>query len=772
MRSMFLKRVDIKGFKSFANDTVFDFARAGTTGMTAIVGPNGSGKSNVSDAVRWVMGEQSMKALRGKKSEDVLFVGSRDKSRASMARVSLVFDNTDKKIPLEFDEVVITRTLYRTGESEYMINDAQVRLLDVTDLLAQMGIGRESYSVVGQGMTDAMLAASPQERREMIEDAAGVKHFQIRKVRALKKLERTKNNLTQVEALIAEVTPHVRSLKRQAAKARRSKDVHEQYVAAQRAYFAHAWHALAADRAALDARRESIGMAFQQAQRDVDRLNDALATEAKKVDNADNIGECEKRKRAAYAALQEWDRKIAVVAARADIQRERKAHEKKIEHIPVDLAYVQKELDAIRARQAELIARLDGVDDIADVRAIAAQLREVHARVDALYAAAGKKHVDVAKDDYEQRLAAHDAAIARLEQERAALTRNADAARENIAALDDEIARIVAADKEARLRFFALDKEVRVKQSALDGVREQLNAVKVELARVDVREQDLREEVRVQLGVEAESLAPPQERATQEHIARLEREMHTLRAAYESVGGIDPLVIDEYEEMQARFDVLETEMRDLRAAGEQLKEVVKEMDAHITTAFATAYKDINAEFTKYFRILFNGGTAKLRKTVIASDPAPATHDDAAADDAADTAQSATPRAEVGIEIVASPPGKKIARLSLLSGGERSLTSVALLLAIISYNPPPFTVLDEVEAALDEANSRRLARIFGELARKTQFIVITHNRETMRHADTLYGVTMGDDGISQLLSITLNQVKDEDGDGEVDEFVQK
>ncbi len=771
---MFLKRVDIKGFKSFATATAFDFARTGLTkGMTAIVGPNGSGKSNLSDAVRWVMGEQSMKTLRGKKSEDVIFAGSETRPRASMAEVSLVFDNADKSIPLEFDEVVITRKLYRSGESDYLVNGAAVRLLDVVDLLAQMGIGRESYSVVGQGMADAILSASPIERREMIEDAAGVKHYQIRKARALKKLDRTKENLAQVDALIAEVTPHIRSLKRQATKARQSKEIYEQYKTAQRTYFTHVWQTLMGEKTALDDQAATVGVAFQHAQRDVDRVNDQLMAEAKKVDDANQIADFEKTKRTTYALLQDLEKKIAIAAGRIDLQKERKAHEKKVIHVPVDLAYVQKELDVIRARQAELIDALEEVSDVACVQEIAAQLRDVHAQMDRLYNDAGKKHVDVATDDYDERIAAYDATIAQLEKDVAQHTGAAQDAQATIARLDDEIAAVVAADKAARITFFALEKEKRDKQIILDDIREKLNAVRVDMARVDVRIDDVRGEVREELGVEVEDLAVTVEHASPEQIAHMEQEVRKLRSKYEHVGGIDPLVIDEYEEMQARFDVLITESRDLANAIVQLKEVVKEMDDKIHTAFTVAFKEINEEFSKYFRILFNGGTAKLKKTTIAptlrrGDGAVAEEDTSSDDVVADATSAAKP--EIGIDIIASPPGKKVSHLSLLSGGERSLTSVAMLLAIIAYNPPPFTILDEVEAALDEANSRRLARIFSELTDKTQFIVITHNRETMRHADVLYGVTMGDDGVSQLLSVTLDQVKDDDGDGEIDEIV--
>nr|PID51656.1 MAG: hypothetical protein CR954_00650 [Candidatus Moranbacteria bacterium] len=214
--------------------------------------------------------------------------------------------------------------------------------------------------------------------------------------------------------------------------------------------------------------------------------------------------------------------------------------------------------------------------------------------------------------------------------------------------------------------------------------------------------------------------------------------------------------------MQERFDVLTNESDDLRTAITQLKEVIKEMDDKINKAFVAAFKDINTEFTKYFRILFNGGNAKLQKVQIAVAEKKRTEGDGEngeehdADETDNTETDAPkPQTEVGIEIIASPPGKKVKHLSLLSGGERSLTSIALLLAIISYNPPPFTILDEVEAALDEANSRRLAKIFGELSHRTQFIIITHNRETMRHASVMYGITMGNDGASQLLSVKLD-----------------
>jgi chromosome segregation protein len=191
-KKVYLKKLEINGFKSFANKTALDFlvSKNGERSITAIVGPNGSGKSNIADAIRWVMGEQSMKNLRGKKSEDIIFAGSGKKSRLGSAQATLFFDNSDKRIPLDFEEVTVTRKIFRSGESEYLINGSRVRLQDVVDILAKAGIGKESYSIVNQGMADAILNATPLERRSLIEDAAGVKQYQIRKERSLRKLKK------------------------------------------------------------------------------------------------------------------------------------------------------------------------------------------------------------------------------------------------------------------------------------------------------------------------------------------------------------------------------------------------------------------------------------------------------------------------------------------------------------------------------------------------------------------------------------------------------
>src|SRR3989344_1759836 len=211
---MRLKRLEISGFKSFAKNTVLEFPNP----ISAVVGPNGSGKSNVADSIRWVLGEQSIKTLRGKKGEDLIYSGSNEQARLSKASVELFFDNIKREFPLEFDEVAIGRRVYRDGANEYLLNGSNVRLKDIIELLAKVGFGSSQHHIIGQGEADRILYASPKERREMIEDALGLKIFQIKRLEAERKLDRTKDNIKQVEALRREIQPHLKFLKTQAEK--------------------------------------------------------------------------------------------------------------------------------------------------------------------------------------------------------------------------------------------------------------------------------------------------------------------------------------------------------------------------------------------------------------------------------------------------------------------------------------------------------------------------------------------------------------------------
>ena len=765
LRAMYLKKVEISGFKSFANKTTLEFLPAGNfntdseeRGITAIVGPNGSGKSNTSDAIKWAMGEQSMKTLRGKKAEDIIFAGSGTKARLSSAQVSLYFDNADKRIPLEFTEVIITRKLYRSGESEYLINGNRSRLLDVTDLLAKAGVGKESYCVINQGMSDALLNASPIERRSVLEDAAGVKQYQIKKERAAKKLDSTKENMERTAGLIREIEPHLRMLKRQAEKAQQGKVVATELKEKQIKLFSFLWHQFQAERQQFSQEKDALGAGMMNMQREVDKMTDELNQESGKAQDSGVELALERKKTEIRQKLNDVERELIISEGRVVVEKEKLANQKVIEIIPVDLKYVQTKLSNIRMAQERLILRVEEAENMEDLQDIKESARAIQQQLFDLYEESGKGEVAIKKDNSKE-VAEIQKRIDELEEKKKNLKLKEAELRGEFEKIEKEIGQEVQRVRQLRERFFQLERESRVKQEQLNTLKDQFNDAKIKLARVEVREEDLTNEIRNELKCEVGALKYDGETINKE---TLEREIARLKLQMEQIGGIDPMIVDEYNETTARFDFLTQELKDLADALVSLEAIIKEMDQRITVEFEEAFEKINKEFVKYFRIIFGGGNAHLLKIKSVKRKAKSEAEDENANETQENetdgvAEQSNERNEIGVEIFACPPGKKIANLSMLSGGERSLTSLALLFAIISHNPPPFAILDEVEAALDEANSRRFSKILQELSGTTQFIAITHNRETMRQASLLYGVTMGEDGISKLLSVKLDQV---------------
>ena len=221
---MYLKRLELQGFKSFADKTVLEFM----PGITSVIGPNGSGKSNISDAIRWVLGEQSMKSLRGSKSEDIIFAGTQSRKSLGFAEASLVFDNLDGKLPVEYSEVTVTRKIYRSGESGYFINKIPCRLKDILELFMDTGIGKDGYSIIGQGKIDEILSNKSEDRRHIFEEAAGIVKYRVRKEESEKKLERTKLNLLRINDILAEIETNLDPLKKQSEKAKKFLDLREE----------------------------------------------------------------------------------------------------------------------------------------------------------------------------------------------------------------------------------------------------------------------------------------------------------------------------------------------------------------------------------------------------------------------------------------------------------------------------------------------------------------------------------------------------------------
>ncbi len=768
---MFLKKIEISGFKSFAARTTLDFlidSKNGKNyGITTIVGPNGSGKSNIADAIRWAMGEQSMKNLRSKKSEDIIFAGSGKKARLGSALVTLYFDNSDKKIPIEFEEVAISRKIFRSGESEYLINGSRVRLQDVIDILAKAGVGKEGYSIINQGMADSVLNATPSERRLIIEDAAGVKQYQIKKERAIRKLESTRQNLERVKELVEEIRPHVKMLKRQADRAAQGEKVERELLEKQTELFSHLWHNFRKEKEKLEEKKEEIGRRMMNIQREADKLSDEIDAESKKEENKSQESELEKRARILRNKLNELERDLIITEGRIEIEKEKQKNIQVIEEInsselkPVDLSYVRAALEEIRKEQEKLIERMEKVERLEDLQEVKEFARVIQQKLYDLKNSVeeGKREKNSGNKPAVSETAVDSEILRGLEEKIAGIRAGIKKSEDEIKETGVKIQKETAVYRERRQAFFEMEREFRTKQEKLGKLKDEYNDSKIDLARVEVREEDLRSEVKREIKMNADELKPETGEINRENY---EKEIIKLKVKMEQIGGIDPMVIQEYEETDKRFNFLTGESADLEKAIMSLREIIKEMDQKIEKEFEATYGEINKGFAKYFKIIFGGGQAHLikkkeEKRKKKTEEILEDNSDTGNNDSPDEVVGEEVKEEIGIDIYANPPGKRISHLSMLSGGERSLASIALLFAIISYNPPPFAVLDEVEAALDEANSKRFGRILTELSNDTQFVIITHNRETMRQAALLYGVTMGEDGISKLLSVRMDQI---------------
>ncbi len=704
---MYLKRLELHGFKSFAHKTVLNF----DPGMTAVVGPNGSGKSNVADAIRWVMGEQSLKLLRGKKSEDVIFAGSDKKSKLSLAEVSLTFDNRDHKIPLEYSEVEFRRRLFRNGESEYLINNQHSRLLDITDALMRSGFGATNYAVISQGTIDQMIMAGPAEIKNLIEEASGVKPYYIKREKTLRRLEQTEENLARVSELAAEIEPRLRSLKRQAKRMEEREAVAAELALLQLEFYGSQFFVLETDlKAVTDRLGIKVGI-IAKLEKEILSFEKTLEKEEQQSGSADNfLDQLDKH-------LKDLEEKRLMLAERlAEIKGKLRVESPVVR----DFSKFQHEFEKILAA-----LQSDNIE-------------EVKKRLKDLVFQFGQSKND------------------ELSKQKLALTLELEQIIKDMEEQKSVRNKLLAEEKQKKSFLTDEEKKFRAKNLELITIKDELNLILIEKAKLDTRLENLIRESKEALKGRFDELSQYKKvQFSSDLVNRISKLKHQLELA----GGVDESTLNEYKETAERFDYLTTQSKDLTSAVADLKSVIDELDQIIKKQFDQAFEKISSKFVEYFRILFNGGRSVM--TLMKSQ--------ADADSDADETDKEMPTIDglrnkktgpeiVGIEIKATPPGKKLASIAALSGGERALTAIALLCSMLAAYPSPFVVLDEVDAALDEANSVRFAKILGTLVHQTQFITITHNRETMRQAHTLYGVTMSDEGISKILSIKLEKAE--------------
>lgn len=758
---MYLKKLETAGFKSFANKTVLDFPR----GVTAIVGPNGSGKSNVADAVRWVLGEQSMKSLRGKKSEDIIFTGSDKKAKMSAAVVSLHLDNKDKKIPIDFEEVVITRKLFRNGDSEYLINKSRVRLSDIIDLLAKSGVSQRGYCVINQGMADSILSATPAERMVIFEEATGVRQFQIKKQQTINKLEATKKNLERVTDLLDEIEPRLVSLRRQASKAQKRGAVELNLKTEQEKLFSHIWRKLNQDNKKYCSEREELEKRVGEYSAQISEIKNNLSKSENNNENySAEFNNLQKEAESLREIINDFQKNLSIIEGRIQIEKEKEQKAKTLEYMPINLGYVKEKLSGVISAYNNFLSMIESLKSIGDVKLIYKKGIEVKNNAENLLREVGSGKVI----QNEKEVKFDDSNLKKLKTDEVIASDRIREYSEKYEQIKNRIYELNKKEQDKRQIFFRLEKELQIKQEEINRFKDNLNGINIELAKFEVRKEDLANEIKDEFGGD-EFISKLQggkfEQEQNKNYFNQEESRSAIRKLkfqLEQIGGIDPLIVEEYEETQKRFEFLSTQSEDLLKASNSLREIIKELDKKVEKIFKNSFKRINEEFDRYFKIIFSGGKAGLsiKYSELKEEKNDAIEEGDSGNENLDEKEQEEAQKQriAGIEINAAPPGKKISSLDMLSGGERALTSIAILFAIISNNPPPFSVLDEIDASLDEVNSARLSKIIKDISLKTQFIIITHNREMMQQARVLYGVTMHDDGVSKIISLQLDEME--------------
>lgn len=982
---MYLKSIKAVGFKSFADKIELDIK----DGITCIVGPNGSGKSNILDAVKWVLGEQSVKTLRGTGSmSDVIFNGSKSRSPMSRASVALTIDNSNHYLKSEFNEIEVKRVVYRTGENEYYLNNAKVRLKDITDLFIDSGASRDAYNIISQGTVEDIVNSKPEARRVIIEEAAGVLKYKKHKEESLRKLEKTKDNLNTINLLISELETSLEPLRIQSIKAKKFNEYKDNLKNLEIALIVNDIKKINLEYNKLKARNEELKSLIEELTAKINK--DTATLEVSKLSNL----EVESTLNKLNQNLVELERQIADTNAKKTMILESKKLnsnndatlnnvlnlKEEILSIGKNINSLEDEIKALNSKKDELKTTLDSIDneelilrknyvtESNEYNRKTKELLELNNKIDILnnnilnevniplpvksilnnprlkgiYNTVGKlltfddaymsaiettlgasinylvvdsetsvkqainylkeqrlgratflplniikpKYLDsniidslknttgfidtainlvkydkaydnimqnllattiIVKDidalnsiakhlNYKYKVVSLDGDISyaggsisggakknsnsilkdryeltKLETNKVNLETNIRVIDTKINTLNQEQEEIKNKKNKVNNEYIELketinrknisltelqsnykDKENTIKNNEailnntvdieldnilksyyeLNGKKDNLLRTikdykeKLETARGDLAELELNIKNKnhslnkynsefnsneITLGKYDVKLDNYLLTLNEEYTMTYEKALHEidtnidiettrlqvskLKSSIKDLGEVNLGSIAEFERVNERYTFLTTQKDDLVKSIEELETAIASLDEIMKERFKATFASVNMEFQKVFKILFRGGEGHLELT------------------------DKDNLLETGVEIIAQPPGKKLSSITLFSGGERTLTAISLLFAILNVKTVPFVILDEVEAALDEANVDVFGKYLETRKDKSQFIIITHKKRTMEYADTLYGITMQEEGVSKLVSVRMEENKD-------------
>ena len=811
---MQFKKLEINGFKSFSEKTTFLIQN----GLTGIVGPNGCGKSNIVESLRWCMGENSAKSMRGSGMEDVIFSGTSNKPSKNISEVALLLDNKDKDGPSqynEFDEIGVKRKIEKDKGSKYYINDKEVRARDVQTFFADLSTGAHSPSLISQGRIGQLVTAKPIERRSVLEEAAGISGIHARRQEAETRLNAAENNLKRADELKRQQQKQLDNLKKQAEEATRYKEISKEIKKIESGLYYLKIREIEKDKKQIIDKLSELDDEMSAINIDLNHNNSLLEEENKKLSplrdkkmesvaklqklNLDmtSLEEEETRVKSLQIKLEKSIRTIESDSERersisldAELNEKRISKEKeellKTENELIEVESVSsKELNASKTNlnnlQTQLDALLNKIEGYIDqekklTKEIFRELKELVKKItlsqeeyaekygknksiqsDSIKRKERIKNIDIELENWRNLKSNSEKMTAELNERKDKIKfelnenkknpeRIATSKGQNLQNLENTKKRneeIETELVESESKHNLISQNLKEIQSKLSDLKEKKARNEATIEGIDNRKKDLMYSVKNELNIENETsllaqsdfsnLSPEDLPSIDDQTLKVEE----VKKQRESLGSVNLRADEETKKYETEIKKMEDDRADLYSAIVKLKASIDELNQKGRERLLEAFTKVNRKFNEVYTKLFSGGTAKI-ELVDSDDPL-----------------------EAGLEMFVSPPGKRLQSITLLSGGEQALTALSLIFAVFLVNPSPICVLDEVDAPLDDANVTRFCGLLDELTKitKTKFIIITHHALTMSRMHRLYGVTMAEKGVSQLVSVDLQKAEE-------------
>jgi len=811
---MNFKHLEITGFKSFSEKTTFLIEN----GLTGIVGPNGCGKSNIVESLRWCMGENSAKSMRGSGMEDVIFSGTSNRPSKNISEVALLLDNQNKGGPFlykEFDEISIRRKIEKDKGSKYYINDKEVRARDVQTFFADLSTGAHSPSLISQGRIGQLVTSKPIERKSILEEAAGISGIHARRQEAETRLNAAENNLKRADELKKQQQKQLDNLKKQAEEATRYKEISKELKRIVAGLYYLKISEIEKDKKLIVEKLSELDDDLSAVNIDFNHNNTLLEEENKKLAplrdkkmesvaklqklNLDmsNLVEEESRVRTLQEKLEK-----SIKTIESDLDRERSIsldanlNEKRISKEKEELLKTEnellvvennsyKELRTSKAQldnlQVQLDAVLDQIErDIDEDKKLSKEsfweLRQLVKKItlsqedyaekfgkdksiqsDSIKRKERIKNIDVELENWRNLKSNSEKMTSELSDrknkllvelndnqknpERIATSKGQNLQNlENTKKINEEIENeLINAEK----KYNFINQNLKEIQLKISDLKENKARNEATVEGIENRKKDLLYSIKNELNIDSEASVLPQSdlnNISPDNLPTIEvqsKKVEKIKKQRESLGSVNLRADVETKKYETEIKKMEDDRADLYSAIVKLKTSIDELNQKGRERLLEAFTKVNRKFNEVYTKLFNGGTAKI-ELVDSDDPL-----------------------EAGLEMYVSPPGKRLQSITLLSGGEQALTALSLVFAVFLVNPSPICVLDEVDAPLDDANVTRFCSLLDELTKitKTKFIIITHHALTMSRMHRLYGVTMAEQGVSQLVSVDLQKAEE-------------